>query len=245
MSHSEYHILIMSTKTTIYLSDSDDDFIRFLKKEAVMNILFGDLYLGRMKTQIMDSITSELNKHKKKVKEIAKKECCDQFTTYKSNVLPNFIKVEISNQLPGILSNDHKFQELCRNHQAQLIRVLQTTVDDLIGKIVSDPKHEILVKTHVDAMYKKCADTITNINAKFVEQLTNNSIIFDEQSQQIMAKVNQDMGNLREKLSRLGQLEKQVELAEKTNHKLFSQIIGCGIGILVLGVGVIFGVIAG
>jgi len=233
-----------TTKTTIYLSESDDDIIRFLKKEAVMKILFGDLYLGRMKTQIMDDVVRDLNSHKKKVKEIAKKECDYHFATYKSNVMPNAVKVEISHQLPGILANDYRFQELCRNHQTQLTNALQTTVDDLIERIVSDPKHEILVKAHVDAMYSKCNDTTTKINSRFDEQLRGNSVIFHEQSQQITTKVNQDMGNLREKLSKLDDLEKRLASAEQTNHQLVKTVIGCGIGILVLGIGVIFGAIA-
>lgn len=234
----------MSTKTTIFLSESDDDIIQFLKKEAVRNILFGDLYMGRMKTQIMDEVRSDLNNHKKKVKEIAKKECDDQCATYKSTVLPNMVRMEISHQLPGILSNDYKFQELCRNHQAQLTRALQNTVDELISKIVSDPNHAILVKAHVDAMYNKCAATTTDINAKFDEQLKNNSIVFNEQAQQITNKINKDMENLHGKLSKLDKLENRIASAEQENDRLYKIIVGIGMSVFVLGVGVIFGAIA-
>lgn len=123
-----------------------------------------------------------------------------------SSVLAGRITIEVLNQLPSIVSNNHQMHEILKNHKEQLNRALQDAGRQILDQIVNEDDYHEVNKAYFAAFESKGLGRLN----KFDEQGQTTLRHIENDYQQKLDSLNKSLQEVNHYHQRVKDLEEQV-----------------------------------
>uniref|UniRef100_A0A6C0C876 Uncharacterized protein n=1 Tax=viral metagenome TaxID=1070528 RepID=A0A6C0C876_9ZZZZ len=217
---------------------------------------------------VNETMTKLTKKFQKKMPEIAKEspELIQQIATMVNNYVaeyirdrfPTLVNPEIANQLQQFITNHPQLHEMRTHHFNELNIHLESTVKDIISRVVSEPQHNTIIHEYlksatekVEAQQEKMKrDSSAQLSAqrdefyKIKSEMSNNSSAQRDEFHKIKSEISNEVQTQMKQVERMyattiaqqqGELEKCREELKKINGILWTSVAGMvGLGAAVL-----------
>jgi hypothetical protein len=133
-----------------------------------------------------------------------------KFLHYVIEKLPGHVGKEISAQMPSYLNNNTQMQQLFEHHKSSLRLQLESTVKEILDRLVNDPKYQEITNFHLAAINSRSDEKINEISRYAETQRKQQQFKFEQELHQMKLLVNQDMSELKNSLNEVQQLKLEI-----------------------------------
>lgn len=129
---------------------------------------------SKVKNTVPDLVKNQTSNLKNTIKESVDKFVTEKLEAYTKSQLPGNLAIELNNQIPLYLNNNHHMRQILDSHIQQLTFTLYSSAKETLDKLTNEEKYQSITTSHINNM------TIRNSIA-LDAQLQQNSIKFADQ----------------------------------------------------------------
>ena len=213
---------------------TSNDFRVYVKQAINDELFLRDLF---SKLNLSEMLESKLNAKvpryvKDEVENILPRIFETKMLQYMVSQFPANVSKEINNQLPVYLNNNYQMQQILETHKSSLKILLEKTVNEIMERIVSDPRYNEVVSLHLAAIDRKGEETLREIVNKAANVIQQNQSKYQEQFDMIRSKIDNKLITLETELSKVADLKKKLGDIDDKYERKVSNLQWC-VGFLV------------